>query len=62
MNVVDAMAGHAFPGQILVTLIGVAAIAGSFLVFAVQRKFGFVMIESAGFPRLDAMALVAFLA
>ena len=35
MNVVDVMAGYAFPGEVLVTLIGMTAVTGGFLVFAV---------------------------
>ena len=62
MHVIDAMAGHALRRQILVTFIGVAAVASSFLMLAVQRKFGFVMIEAAGLPSLDAMTLFAGLA
>ena len=62
MHVIYAMAGHAFRGQIFIAFIGMAAVAGSFLVLAVQRKFGFVMIEATGLPSLDAMTLFAGLA
>ena len=34
MDIVDAVAGHALPCQVLVTLIGMTAVAGRFLVFA----------------------------
>ena len=62
VHVIYAMAGHAFRGQIFIAFIGMAAVAGSFLVLAVQRKFGFVMIEATGLPSLDAMTLFAGLA
>lgn len=57
MHVINTMAGHTFRSQIFVVFIGVATIAGGFLVLAVQRKFGFVVIEAAGLPGLDAMTL-----
>ena len=59
MNVIDAVASYAFPGKIFVAFVWVAAVASSFFVLAVQRKFCLVMVEAAGLPSLDAMTFVA---
>jgi len=59
MDVIDVMAGHAFPSQILIAFIGMTAIAGRLLMFASQGKFRLLMIETAGLPGLDAMTFPA---
>lgn len=59
VNIVDAMAGDALPGQIFVTFIGVATVARRLFMLSVQGELGLVMIETAGLPGLDAMTLVA---
>lgn len=62
VHIVDAVTGDTLPGQALITLVGVAAVALSFLMLAVQRKFGLVMIETASLPGLDAMTFITRLA
>ena len=60
VNVIDAMAGDAFRRYVFVAFVGMTAVAGGFFMFAVQRKFGFIMVKAAGLPCLYAVALAAF--
>jgi hypothetical protein len=62
MDVIYTVTGHTFPGQIFISLVGMAAITCRLLVLAVERDFGFVVVKAASLPGSDAVALFALLA